>query len=298
LLYFYKTTIFIVQKNLTTANGHLPNADCVIGVPGEQGLSVCGPRERQALWWFGFAGGGDDFGFEFLDHFLALEIPDFDPWSKSGAEPVAVWREAEGGDDVVVVKGVQVLAVVQVPKHRFAVLATRCAEGTVWGNGDGVEVTRVSVVVDLQPAVGQVPDLDNAVPSSGYDDGVGVVWREPDAADPVAVSIVLDGVFALGQSVPQLNSLVSRSRHDLSVVNGESNAQDVLSMVLEPPRGASSSQIPETEGLVPGTGQGVVTVGRENDVADEVGVSVETLLWDTIVGLVASQFPNDQSLVT
>lgn len=70
--------------------------------------------------------------------------------------------------------------------------------------------------------------LHHAIPTRGNNDGVRVVGRETHAADPVCVSIILYGIFALGQCIPQLNSLVPRAGDDLTVVHGESDAQDIL----------------------------------------------------------------------
>jgi len=51
--------------------------------------------------------------------------------------------------------------------------------------------------------------------------GVLVDGRGPDARDPILVAAILDGVFALGQSVPKLDRLVSSSRDDLPVIGRE-----------------------------------------------------------------------------
>lgn len=57
------------------------------------------------------------------------------------------------------VQGVQVFAIVQVPEHGLHVLATGSTEGTVRGDSHCVQVTRVAKMVDLELAVGKVPDL-------------------------------------------------------------------------------------------------------------------------------------------
>jgi len=90
-----------------------------------------------------------------------ISYPDLDGRSESSAQPVAVGGEAQGSDDVIVVKGVQVLAVVEIPQHGLAVLAAGGAQGTVGRDGDGVQVSSVSNVVDFETAVGQVPNLHN-----------------------------------------------------------------------------------------------------------------------------------------
>lgn len=70
-----------------------------------------------------------------------------------------------------------------------------------------------------------------------------------------------------------------------------------LGMVLETACRFSGSQIPKAQCFVPWTGQCVVTVWWQNYVTDEVRVTVQTLLWNTIVGFVTSQFPYNQCLV-
>lgn len=56
------------------------------------------------------------------------------------------------------------LAVIQIPQQSLAVLASGCAERAIGRDGDGVQVTVVSIMVKLELAVGQVPDLDGAIP--------------------------------------------------------------------------------------------------------------------------------------
>jgi len=189
-------------------NRHLPDADGVVGVTGEQGLAVGGPGQGQALGLVGLRRGRDNLGAQLLHGLLAGQIPDLDRGAVGHAQPVAVGREAQGVDDVVVLQGVQVLAVIEVPQQGLGVLATGGAQGTVGRDSHGVQVAVVAVVVVLQLAVGQVPDLHGAVPAAGHDDGVGVVGRETHARHPVGVSILLDGELALGKGVPQLDGLV------------------------------------------------------------------------------------------
>lgn len=114
------------QTKFSTTRGHgdLPDTNRVVGVAGEESLSVGRPRKRQALRWLGLARGRNDFGFQLVDHFLALEIPDLDPRSESGTEPVTIRAEAQSCNNVVVLKGVKMLAIVQIPEHGFAVLQT------------------------------------------------------------------------------------------------------------------------------------------------------------------------------
>lgn len=121
------------------------------------------------------------------------------------------------------VQGVQVLAVIQIPQQGLAILSSGCAERAIGGDGDGVQVSVVTVVVQLQFAVGQIPDLNGAIPTGRDDDWVDLIGRETHARHPVAVTIFLNGVLALSESVPQLDGLVARAGDDLTVVSGESD---------------------------------------------------------------------------
>ena len=59
-----------------------------------------------------------------IERVLGLEVEDFDAGGGGSAEPVAVGREDESVDDVTSLEGVEVLALVEVPEHGDAVLAT------------------------------------------------------------------------------------------------------------------------------------------------------------------------------
>lgn len=61
------------------------------------------------------------------------------------------------------------------------------------------------------------------VPAGRDDDRRVRVRTESDARHPVAVSLILDCVFALSERVPQLDGLVSRAGHNLTVIRRECN---------------------------------------------------------------------------
>jgi len=148
-------------------------------------LAIGSPRQRDtfAALILGVVV-ANEFGFQFVDETLVLQIPDVDATSVGNAEPISVGGEAECVDAtglLLVVEGVKVFALVQVPEHGETVLASGCAQGTVGRNGDGVQVPLMPSVVGLELAVSEVPDLDDAIPSTGNDDGVGVVGRETHA---------------------------------------------------------------------------------------------------------------------
>jgi hypothetical protein len=97
------------------------------------------------------------------------------------------------------------------------------------------------------------------------------------------MTLVLNRVLALSKGVPKLNRLVAGTGHNLPVVSRESNAHHILAVVFETASGFASSKIPQAKGLVPGTRESKVTIRGQNNVRNEVTVSLETLLWHSIM---------------
>ena len=139
---------------------HLPDANLVIRVTSKQSLTISRPSHGQALGRSSLGRVSGYFGFELLNHVLAFKIPNLDRWASGSAQPVAVGGEAKGVDGIGVIQSVQVLAIIEIPQHSFCVLAAGGAQRTVGRHGYGVQVSGVSDVVGLEPAVGQVPDLN------------------------------------------------------------------------------------------------------------------------------------------
>jgi len=210
---------------------HLPDANLVIRVTSKQSLTISRPSHRQTLGRSSLRRVSGYFGFELFNHVLAFKIPNLDRWASGSAQPVAVGGEAKGVDGVGMIQSVQMFAIIEIPQHCFGVLATGGTQRTVGRHGYGVQVSGVSDVVGLEPAVGQVPDLDIFVPAARNDDGVLVVGGEPNARNPFSVTLLLDGVFALSQSIPQLDGLVSGSTDNLPVIGRKSNAQNIVAVI-------------------------------------------------------------------
>lgn len=73
--------------------------------------------------------------------------------------------------------------------------------------------------------------------------------------------LILNGVLALTEGVPQLDRLVARRRHDLTVVNGECDGEDVLGVADKAAGCGASLEVPEAELAVPAAGEGKLAVG-------------------------------------
>ena len=143
---------------------------------------------------------------------------------------------------------------------------------------------------------GTILYLDQLVPTSGNDDWVLWVGGEPHARDPLGVSLIGDGELAVTESVPELDGLVSGTRDNLPVIGGEGDREDVTSVSNESSGGYTSGEFPQSEGLVPRSRESVGTVRRDNTVRDNVSVTVERPLWDTVVLLITGAVKN-QTLV-
>lgn len=140
----------------------------------------------------------------------------------------------------------------EVPKHSFTILSTGSGQRSIWGDGDGVDVTTVSGEVVFKTEVAQVPDFEGFIPRSGDDDWVLGGWAELDGADPFVVAVfAFLRPFEFSQSVPKFDGLVSAGRDDLSVISGESDGEYVVLVSSESGGGDSSFQIPQSQGFIP-----------------------------------------------
>jgi hypothetical protein len=96
------------------------------------------------------------------------------------------------------------------------------------------------------------------------------------------VAILLNVELALAEGVPELDGAVAGSGDDLPVVGREGNGEDIGGVADEATGGEAGVEVPETKGLVPGGGEGELSVGGDNDVRDEVVVAVENSLGEAI----------------
>jgi hypothetical protein len=159
LYFFYSTNITL---RLRPGGVHAPDTDLVVGVTREQSRSVSRPSQGDTLRVASLLGAGStavELGGELVNLALLLQVEDDDAGGGGSAQPVAVGGEDKSVDLVTGVEGVQVLGLVEVPQHGRSVLASGGAEGSVGGDGDGVDVSSVTGVVGLETAGRELPDL-------------------------------------------------------------------------------------------------------------------------------------------
>jgi hypothetical protein len=83
----------------------------------------------------------------------------------------------------------------------------------------------------------------------------------------------------------------------LTVVRGERDGQNIVGVSDETASGGASVQVPETKGLVPGSGQSELAVGRDNNILNKMVVASESLTGNTVAGLISGKVPDNNALV-
>jgi len=288
---------------MSTSNlGDNPDADLVVSVSSEEGVTIRRPGEGDALVWDGVLALFlviEVSGFEFTDADLGFQVPDFDGRGSGSAQPVSGGGEDQGVDDVVGNEGRQVTSFVEVPQHGGTVFATGGAQRTIRGDSDGVNIAGVSHQVGSELAVAEVPDLDNLVPSSRNNKRLVEVGGESHAGNPLSVAVFSHGVLAFTQSVPQVDGLVTRTGDNLSVVSGKGNTQHIVGVVDESLGGGTRSKLPQSEGSVPRSRQSELSIGRDGDILDKVAVSGQTSSGIAIsFFIIGCDFPMDDRFIT
>jgi hypothetical protein len=276
----------------------MEDSDEAVGVPGEQGGTIGRPGEASAVRHLGVLAHRGDVKLDLIDHALGLKVPDLDSLGGGGAQPVTVGGEDQRVDHITGIKRVKSLALSEVPEHSGTVLATGGAQRTIRGDGDSVQVSGVTLEVGAELAVGQRPDLDELVPASRHNDGGIEGRREANARDPLSVALLDNGELALTKGVPQLHRLVARTRHDLTVIGREGNRQNVLGVAHEATGAATVVDVPQTKGSIPRSGQSELTIGRDDNIGDEMVVSMKGALGEAIVTFLTGEGPDENSLVS
>jgi hypothetical protein len=276
------------------------HADEVISETSKEVLAIAGPGKGDTL-------DGDGLGLlvalllkndVLADNLAGLEVPDADGRGGGSAQPVTHGGEDKGVDDVISRKAGQVATLVEVPEHGLTILTTRSAQRTIRRHGDGVNVVSVSDEVNAELTVGEFPDLDDLVPSGGDNERNVRVRGESDAADPLFVAILGESVLLLTESVPKVDGAVAGSGDNLTVVGGEGDGENVLGVTNELTGAVTSAQFPETEGTIPRSRKGEVTIRREGNILDEVGVSGQSSKRLSVLGIgSAVELPNDDAAI-
>ena len=148
--------------------GDLKDVDLSISGAGKEGVAISRPGQRHDPR---SAALGRLRGDDLLKDGLVLKIVHADTVISSNAQPVVLRGEGQGLDGGTSLEGVQVLALIDIKEHSRAVFTTRGAQGTIRRDGHGVDDTSVTREVSAKLHVGQVPNLDELVPTGRDDHG-------------------------------------------------------------------------------------------------------------------------------
>jgi len=250
----YKTCIYVYNSFLTSnfslvsfINVNVVDSDDVIGEGGVELSTVGRPGE---------GGGGIDIGSVLGDLILGslfndelgngiirftVQVEDVDTVFTGSSNPLLDGVEGnlvDGGTSVEA--SVFFVQVIEVPDLEGVFLTTGGDVGTEGSNGEGVDVLVVGLEGVLDEEVG-LPDLKSTVPTDSGEVGVLGDGRVSDAGNPIGVVVSFVGVLAISEGVPELESSVGTSGDNLSVIKGEGNGVDFLSVTNEDSGGLSGS---------------------------------------------------------
>ena len=267
----------------------MPDTDDVIRVTREKSGDISTPCKRQT---FGIRVLSltqlSEFRAKFVNNGLGFEIPDLDTVSCGSTKPVAVRRESKSVDRSIGFERVKVLGIAKIPEHDNTILTGRSTERTIRRDSDCVDITIVTNEVGTKLQLGKVPNLDDLVPTTRDDERSSRVRREADTRDPFGVTIFGDVVLALTKGIPELDGLVTRTGNDLTVIGRERDRENIVSVTNETTSGLSGVQVPETKSVIPRGRQSKLTIRRDGNVFNKVGVTNEGLTRNTIVDFISN----------
>jgi hypothetical protein len=112
------------------------------------------------------------------------------------------------------------------------------------------------------------------------------------------MSVIFDIVFAFTESIPQFNSFVTRTRHDLSVVSTEADRKNIGGMADKTTCCETCVKIPKTQCVIPGRRKGKLAVRGDHNIRDKVVVAMKNSFWVAVGIFLAGQLPNDDGFVS
>ena len=111
------------------------------------------------------------------------------------------------------------------------------------------------------------------------------------------MTVILDIVFALSESIPKLDGLVTGARDNLPVISTEADRQNIGGVADKATSGVASVQVPEAKSMVPRSGESELAVGGDDNVGNEVTVAPQDFLWIAVVAFLPRKPPHNHSLV-
>jgi len=249
-----------------------------VGRPGKSGGSVAFSSVLSGL----FLGSlfNDELGNRIIG--VTVKVEDVNTIFTGSSNPLLNGVEGnlvDGGTSVEA--SVFFVQVIEVPDLEGVFLTTGGDVGTEGSDGEGVNVFGVSLKGVLDKEVG-LPDLESTVPTDSGEVGVLGNGGVSNAGNPIGMVVGFVSVLTISEGVPKLESLVSTSGDNLSVIKGEGNGVDFLSVTNEDSGGLTSSQVPKSEGLVPRGRETEEVISREGNIGDEVVVTSQRLKGNTV----------------
>jgi hypothetical protein len=117
----------------------------------------------------------------------------------------------------------------------------------------------------------------------------------------MAIRISTNGILAFAQGIPKLNTLITRSRNNLTIVHGKGNGEHILGMSHEATRGTSGINLPKPQCTVPASTEGELPITRDDHVGYKVRMAAEGALGVAVAvvlsGVGVGEAPADDGFV-
>ena len=256
-------------------SGDFPDTDDIISVTSEKVSTIDRPGQAVADGDGGLLGANREFGSNSSQLFLLVHIVESDAGGGGNGKDVGGRREGDVGNFVIEIN-VEVLKTGgEIPDEDLTVLTSRSTDGTVGRDSNLVDELGMAdeVVFDLHGI--QTPNLHNLIVTAGNNAGGFGGRNEADTAHPIIVTLLVESVLAFTESVPELDAAITTAGHDQTVIGGEAHGKDVLVVTNQGLFAFAGSQVPETDGVIPGSRESVLTIEGDANVLDNVRMAME-----------------------
>ena len=256
-------------------SGDFPDTDDIISVTSEKVSTIDRPGQAVADGDGGLLGANREFGSNSSQLFLLVHIVENDASGGGDGEDVGGRGEGDVGDFVIEIN-VEVLETGgEIPDEDLTVLTGRSTDGTVGRDSNLVHELSVANEVVFHIHVVQAPHLHNLIVTAGNNAGGFGGGDEAHTAHPIVVALLVESVLAFTESVPQLDAAIATAGHDQTVIRGEAHRKNVLAVTNQGLFAFASGQVPETDGVIPGGRESVLTVEGNANVLHDVRMTME-----------------------
>jgi hypothetical protein len=152
----------------------------------------------------------------------------------------------------------------------------------------------------------KIPHLHDLIITAGNHAELILGGNEADAADPIVVVTLLKSVLAFTNGVPELDGTITTTGEDEAVIRTEASGENILLMTKEGLLALTAQNVPETNSVIPGSSQSILTISSKGNFLNNVRVTFEGAgrnthghnLGGILNNLTRLDLPDEASLIT